>query len=221
LGANVDSVLGFFLCILKNVKRLTIYLDGIQRPFLLGILEPFTEEGDGALSALESLHLDGFTIDYSLLPYQVLESGAQIPSVTELKASNVILDGPEEYPVSSLFVSNVESFKLEHCCLGSHHMVAMVSSMQALKHFSHKECRPGSQPYQTTLVDSLNCVARRTLISFELIDQAPWALKDGLPLDSLEDFETLRKITLDFDNLFTMLAGQTSISWRTRLPKSI
>lgn len=219
--SNVDSILGTFFCILEYVKRLTIYLEGIERPFLLGSLEPFTEEGYGALSSLDSLHIDGFASNHSFLSYQFLEVGARILSVTELKASNIILNDLEDGPTIPPFESYVESFKLENCCLGTRYMVAMLSSMQALKHFSHKECQPVSHSYQAALVDSLKCVARKTLMSFNLIDQAPMDSDDGLPLDSLADFETLQQVTLEFKNLISIQPGQTSISWRTQLPKSI
>jgi len=223
--SHIVAILYIWTKLLENVTSLTLHLNGLQSEMLLDLVDPSSEYWPYSFDNLQSVCIDQCTVERSPLSYRLLESSARLSSVTDLGAVHITLDEPTDHPVSPPFVSNVESFTLEHCYLGTRHLVALISNMRSLDHFSHEEHWVGSAgaPYtdRTAVVDSLRIVASHTLTSLRLIGGARvWAQPDP-PLGSLKEFEILQCVTLTFQAFFRTLQERPSETPCTQLPGSI
>lgn len=210
--------------VLVDIRQLKLYLNGLRRELLLAVLTPKDMDCYDPFRNLQSVLVDQSTIEGSPLSYKLLELCAQHPSVTELDADHITLDDPTEHPITSTeFVSKVESFNLERCYLGTRHLVALVSKMTSLDHFSYRQhCIDAGRGTYTDLavvVNSLMLAATQTLTSLRLTGQLCRAPQGNY--GSLEEFEALQYITLDFETFYRTIRQRSSIATQTRLPKSI
>lgn len=223
--SNIAAILCAWTQRLEDVTSLNLHLNGLQRELLLDLFDPSSVYWPESFENLQSICIDQCTVEPSPLSYRLLESSARLISVTNLTAVHITLHKPTDHPISSHFVSDVNSFILEHCYLGTRHLVALISNMHSLGHFSHEEDWIGAAgaPYtdRTAVIDSLRIVACRTLTSLCLIGRArAWEQRDT-PLGSLEDFEILQCVTLEFQAFCKTLQEQPSETPCTQLPRSI
>jgi len=221
---RIDSILWTFIMLLDNVTFLTLYLSGLGRDLLLELFDSSSKLWPVSLDNLQSVSIDQCTVEESPLSYRLLELFARLTSVTELRAANITLGGLTDHPITSThYVSSVESFTLERCYLGTRHLLALVSKMTSLDHFSHREhwidSGRGNYTDQSAVVDSLRIAASQSLTSLELVGQVHRAAQGDY--GSLEGFEVLQYITLDFETFYRTLGQRSSTDSQTRLPKAV
>jgi len=223
--SRLDAILWTWATLLESVTSLTLYLHGLRSNLLLELFDSSSELWPDSFDSLQRVRIEHSAIEGNPLSYRLLELSTQLTSVTDLSTAHIKLDEPTDHPISPPFVSNVESFTLEQCYLGTRHLVALISNMHSLDHFSHTELWPGSSwaPYtdRTAIVDCLKIAASQTLTSLELIGRAHTAAQQEPPLGSLEEFDFLQCVTLDFNALFRTLQEQPSKIQCTQLPRSI
>ncbi len=195
---DLDFIFTTWWPMLIHLRTLYLYLEDREWPLTLDMVRPIQGKHHEQLSHLRTVHIIG----PNQQGFAFLELFSRIPSVTFLSASHIDIDDPAIYPsVTGGYDSNIKHFSLDHCTIGTRHIVDLLEAVMPLQYFGYTEewnqgdWLPVSD--RTALMDTLRNGSTKSLTELDLEVHVSGGLRCGIPIGSLEGFEVLEDVTMN------------------------